>query len=64
MHTSRRGRWKEGETQADAPLSAEPHAGPDPTTLRSQPELKSRVRHLTDCTTQVPQAFTVLAIFP
>ena len=33
------------EPQADFPLSAEPDARLDPRTLRSSPELKSRVRH-------------------
>ena len=42
----------EGESQADSTLSREPDAGLDPTTLRSRSELKSRVRGLTDCTTQ------------
>ena len=38
----------ERESQADSPLSMELKSGLDPKTLRSGPELKSRVRHLTD----------------
>ena len=45
----------EGEAKADFPLSKEPDVGPDarpdagldPTTLKSGPEPKSRVTHLT-----------------
>ena len=33
-----------GKGEADSPLSAEPNAGLDPITPRSQPEPKSRVR--------------------
>ena len=36
-------------------LSAEPNEGLNPRTLRSPPELKSRVRCSTNYTTQVPQ---------
>ena len=36
-------------------LDGEPYAKPDPTTLRSWPELKSRVRRLTNWATQTPQ---------
>ena len=36
-------------------LIMKPEAGLDLTTLRSQPEPKLRVRHLTDFTTQAPQ---------
>ncbi|XP_073753758.1 COMM domain-containing protein 1 isoform X1 [Callorhinus ursinus] len=39
---------RERESQADSLLSAVPHGGLDPMTLRSGPELKSRVRGLTD----------------
>jgi len=42
---------RERESQADA---IQPNAGLDPTTMRSRPEPKPRVGHLTDCTTQVP----------
>ena len=42
------------ESPADSPLSAEPEAGLNLTTLRSGPEPKSRVRHLTGCITQAP----------
>ena len=36
-------REREKESQADSPLSMEPHAGLDLTTLRSHPEWKPRV---------------------
>ena len=39
---------RERESQAGFTLSAEPDAGLDPTTLRSRPELKSRVGYSTD----------------
>ena len=39
---------REKEKQADAPQSVEHDAGLDPRTLRSWPEPKSRVGHLTD----------------
>ena len=44
----------ERESQADSLLSVEPDSGLDPTTTRSQPEPKPRVRRLTDFTTQAP----------
>ena len=48
-----RGRRRENPKQIpDSKLSVEPHPGLDPMTLRSRPELKPRVRHLTDCTIQ------------
>ena len=51
-------RMRERESQADsihAELGAQvPDVGLDPRTLRSQPELKPRVRCSTDGTTQVP----------
>ena len=47
-------RRRERESQADSMLSAEPKVRLDPRTTRSQPELKPRVRHLIDCTTQAP----------
>ena len=40
--------------QAGPIVSIEPDLGLDPTNVRSWPELKSRVRHLTDWATQVP----------
>ena len=46
----------EGESQADSALSTEPDTEPDLTILRSRPELKPRVRSLTNCTTQVSWA--------
>ena len=52
---NRRRRGRERESQADSPLSAEFSVGLDLTTLRSWPEPKSRVRHLTVWVTQVPQ---------
>ena len=45
---------KERETQADSALSTEPNSGLNLRTLRSQPELKPRVRCLTNSATQVP----------
>ena len=53
-HVSRgRGRGRRGrESQADSPLSMEPNAGLNLTTLRPQPETKSRVRCSTDWATQ------------
>ena len=36
-------------------VTTEPDAGSNSRTMRSWPELKPRVRHLTSCTTQVPQ---------
>ena len=41
------GRRRERESQADSLPSVEPDRGLDLMTLRSSPELKSRVRHLT-----------------
>ena len=51
---------KERWSQADSVLSAEPDVGLDLVTLRSPPELKPRVRHLTNCTTQVPPKTALL----
>ena len=48
-------REKKTESQADSMLSVEPHVGLDLITLRSLPEPKPWVRHLTDCATQVTQ---------
>ena len=47
---ARAGGWAEGEreSQADSALSRDPDVGLGPTTLRSRPELKPRVRHVTD----------------
>lgn len=45
----------EERIQAVSMLSAEPHMGLDPMTLRLSPELKTRVRCSTNCSTQVPQ---------
>ena len=39
---------EERDSEADSVLSVEPNEGLDPTTMRSCPEPKSRVRHLTD----------------
>jgi len=47
-------RERERETLADSVLSAEPGMGLDLGILRSGPELKPRVRHLTDFATQPP----------
>ena len=41
-------REREKEPQADSEQSTEPHTELNPTILRSLPEQKSRVRHLTD----------------
>ena len=38
----------EGEGEADSPLNREADAGLGPRTLKSWPELKSRVRRLND----------------
>ena len=43
-----RGRYWEGESQAGFTFGAEPDTGLNPTTLGSQPQLKSRVRRSTD----------------
>ena len=50
-------RERERETQAASALNAEPNTGLDLTILRSQSEPKPRVRHLTNCTTQVTPLF-------
>lgn len=42
----------EGEGQADSMLSVEPHAGLDPITPRSWPELKARAGHSINRATQ------------
>ena len=53
-------KWKEGqreretESQADSVLSLEPSVGLNPRSLRSRPELKSKVGHLTEQITQAP----------
>ena len=47
-------RKREKKSPADSTLSEEPNMGLDCTILKSQPEQKSRVGCLTDCTTQVP----------
>ena len=52
------------ESQADSALSLESDAGLDTTTLRSWPEPKPRVRHLTDGATQVPLLYFFIVIFP
>lgn len=44
-HMPELGGRAEGESQADSMLGAEPHAGQAPT---HDPEVKSRVRRLTD----------------
>ena len=54
---SRGGAEGEGErisSRFHAECGATSDAGLDPMTLRSWPELKSRVGRLTDCATQVP----------
>lgn len=48
------GQREERETQADCTMSIEPDVGLDHTTMRSPPETKLRLKHLTDCVTQVP----------
>ena len=50
-HREREG---ERESQAGSTLSAEPDTGLNLTTVKSWPELKSRVGHSTDWATQVP----------
>ena len=45
------------ESQADIVVSMEPGMRLDPTTPRSLPEPKSRVRHLTASATQEPLTF-------
>lgn len=47
-------RARERESQADSPLSAEPHVGLDAMTPRSPPKPKPRVGHRTICATQAP----------
>ena len=62
--------WREGqreretESQADSLLSTEPATGLDPTTLRSWPEPKSRVSHLTDWGTQAPLPHMLSKCYP
>lgn len=46
-HRERQGE-KEKESHSDSPLCIEPNVGLDPTTLRTQPEPKSRTRCSTD----------------
>ena len=53
----RRDRGREGESQAHSMLIAEPDMWLDPRTLRSEPELKSRVGRLTNW---VPQKISPL----
>ena len=53
-------REREREIQADSMLSAEPDMGLDLKTLRSGPELKSRVGHLTHWATKAPLKSKVL----
>ena len=48
------GRDRGRERISDSMLSTGPEAELSLTTLRSQPELKPRVRCSTDCATQVP----------
>ena len=57
-HTQEQGKGR--GKQADSPLSMGSHAKLDPRTLRSWPELKSRVRHLTDWATQEPLKWLIL----
>ena len=48
MHEQEGQRKRERESQADSILSMEPNIVLDLTTLKSQPELKPRVGHLTN----------------
>ena len=54
MSTSVRSRERGRENSRQTLLSAEPGAGLDPMAMRSQRELKPRVRSLTNCATQGP----------
>ena len=59
VHKQREGQTEREEPpQAASPLSVEPNKGPHLTTLRSGPELKPRVRYLTNRATQVPHLST------
>ena len=54
-------RWWKRESQAGSALSVQsPTQGSNSRTVRSRPELKSRVRRLTDRATQVPQFLIIL----
>lgn len=55
-----RGRGK--ERVLDSMLNADPDSGFNLTTLRSQPEMKPKVRYLTDCVTPAPHRFSVLVM--
>ena len=48
------GGGEEGESQVDSMPSREPNMGLNPITLRSGPELKSRVGRSTCCATLAP----------
>ena len=62
-NSSQRARVK--ESQADSVQNTEPDVGLHPITPRSWPELKPRVRCLTNCTTQVPRiSIFVMRMFP
>ena len=52
----------ERESQTDSSLRMELDLGLRLMTLGSQPELKSRVRPLTDCTTQVPPVIIIITL--
>ena len=54
-------RKKETESRADSTLVVELDGGLHFTTLRSPPELITRVEHLTDCTIQAPQGKRLLS---
>lgn len=45
---------RDRESHKQTLLSMEPKSELNPWTLRSCPELEPRVRHLADCTSQVP----------
>ena len=55
-----KGRGRGRESQAGSTLSEEPDTDLDPTTMRSWPEPKPRVRRLTDWATQVPHKYWLL----
>ena len=52
-----RGRGRGRQSQEDSELSTELDAGLSLTALRSQTELKPKVGHLTNCTTQETRVF-------
>ena len=54
-HTHAQWAGRSREREKISTQSAEPNVGLDLLTLRSQPKLKPRVRHLTDCDTRCPK---------